>query len=313
MFDKSAPKSTVLVLDIENGSVGSGIVDLSPGQAPRLWAQTRTQVPVMDTRSAARLMQAVSHAASESLLRASEVSAKLRHHAGAVGPVGKVALFMAAPWGVPNLSQGRPDFMHALKETLDPRIHSLFGAVPVGLHAHASAAVHGLRSLYPHEEDVLILSINGELSELLLIEGGHVVGHATAPIGTGTILRTLRAHAGMTLEEARSALKLRHDNEASRAAAAHFAGEFKEAAHELMQGRGRGTVYIVADDGSSSWFAHALGHHSLAGLYPKGGVVRVLRHAHVAPYIASFGSPDLHVALGALYTNAALGHTHRGH
>src|SRR3990167_7759665 len=96
LFSKKPP-TTALILDIENGSVGSCLVKLAPGQAPQLFGEARTAVPLMDTRSAASLSRAVEHAASESLLHASEVAARLRHHAGALPPVSKVVIFMAAP------------------------------------------------------------------------------------------------------------------------------------------------------------------------------------------------------------------------
>jgi hypothetical protein len=167
--------------------------------------------------------------------------------------------------------------------------------------------MHGVRSFYPNEPEVLVLSVNGEVSELLLVENGHVVGHATAPIGLGTVLRTLKSHAGLSQEEARSALRLNHPSEAMHSAAAHFADEFKEAARELWQGRGRGTVLVLAHEPGTEWFARALSHRSLADLFPQGGVVRALRASHVAPYVGSRGTPDAHLYLNALYASAAHG------
>lgn len=304
MFGNKSSHKTVLLLDIENGSVGSALLKLDAGQAPRLFGEERIAVPIMDTRSAHSLSRAVEHAASEALLHASEVSARLRHHANALAPVSKVVIFMAAPWGVPNLAQGRPDFAPAFEE-LAPRIQSLFGDVPTNLHAHASAAVHGLRAAYPHEERALLLSVNGEVSELLLLEDARVVGHATAPIGTNTIVRTLKSHAGMSLEEARSAMKLNHSSEAMQAAAAHFAGEFKQAARELFAGTGQGSVFVLAQEPSAEWFARSLAHQSLAELFPQGGVVRAMRPGHLAPFVAHHGTPDTHLLLDALYTSAA--------
>jgi hypothetical protein len=305
MFGKKSSDKTVLILDIENGSVGSALAKLSPGFAPALFGEHRVAVPVMDTRSAHSLARAIEHAASESLLQASEVSARLRHHAQALAPVGQVVIFMAAPWGTPNLAQGRPDFAPAFGE-LQPRIQSLFGDVPTTLHAHASAAVHGLRVAYPHEENALLVSVNGEVSELLLLEDARVVGHATAPTGLGTLLRTLKSHAGYSEHEARSALRMGQRSEASEAAAAHFAIEVKQAARELFAGTGQGSVFVLAQEPSAEWFARSLAHKSLAELFPQGGTVRALRPAHLAPYVAHSGSLDTHLLLDALYTGASL-------
>ena len=311
MFGTKAPSKTVLVLDIENGSAGSTLVKLAPGQAPALFGASRAAVPLMDTRSAATLARAVEHAASESLLRASEVAARLRHHAGALEPVSRVAVFMAAPWGVPNLSQGRPDFAPAFAE-LSPRIRSLFGDVPVAFHAHASAAAHGLRAAYAPKERALLLSVNGEVSEFLLLEDARVVGHATAPAGLGHILRTLKAHAGMSEHEARSLLRLDAAHagagpagEASGVAAAHFIREFKDTARELLAGRGCGSVFVLAPEHEAQWLARALSHRSLAELFPEGGTVRVVRTGHFAPFVAHHGTQDTHLVLNALYAGAA--------
>lgn len=303
MFGNRSPHKAVLLLDIENGSVGSGLLRLTPGLAPELFGGRRAGVPLMDTRSAAHLLRAVEHATSDAILHASEVSARMRHRTS-LPHVSKAVVFLAAPWGVPNLSQGRPDFAQPLVDALAPRIRALFGDIPMSLHAHASAAVHGMRALYPDEGSALIVSINGEVCELILVESGHVVGHATAPAGLNTVLRTLKSHAGMSEHEARSALKLHH-SEAGEAAAAHFAGEFKEVARELYGGTGRGTVIVLAHEPGAEWFAKALSHRSLADLYPEGGVVRVIRAGHLAPFVGSLGTLDTHLALNALYTSAA--------
>lgn len=304
LFKKKPPETLALILDIENGSVGSCLAKLTPGHAPHLFGETRIMVPVMDTRSAATLARAVEHAASDSLLRASEVAARLRHHGGAA-PVGKVALFLAAPWGVPNLAAGRPDFSPALLDTLTPRIESLFGAVPTTMHAHASAAVHGLRALYPHEQNALLVSVNGEVSELLLLKDGRVVGHATAPIGTGTIVRTLKSHAGLSEHEARSAMRLNKADEAMSAAAEHFAGEFKHTARELFTTHKSSAVFVLAQEPAGEWFGRSLAHKSLADLFPEGGTVKVLRSYHAAPYVSAGHAPDIHLSLNALYTSAS--------
>ncbi len=306
MFGKRSSDKTVLILDIENGSVGSCLAKLSTQEAPVLYGANRIAVPIMDTRSAASLARAIEHAASEALLNASEVSARLCHHGG-VAPVERVSMFMAAPWGTPNLVQGRPDFAPAFG-ALGPRIQSLFGDVPTTMHAHASAAIHGLRALYPQEENALLLSVNGEVSELLLLNNAHVVGHATAPVGINTIVRTLKSHAGISEHEARSAMRLNHQSEASESAAAHYAGEFKQAARELFAGTGQGSVFVLAPEPSVEWFARALGHRSLAELYPQGGVVRALRSGHALPYVSAHGVSDTHLLLDSLYAGASLAH-----
>lgn len=303
MFGTKSPHKAVLLLDIENGSVGSGLVRLSRDAAPELFGARRIGVPLMDTRSAAHLLRAVGHAASDAILHASEVAARMRHRS-ALPRISQAVVFLSAPWGVPNLSQGRPDFADPLVQALTPRLRALFGDIPVNLHAHASAAVHGTRAIYPDTGNALVVSINGEVCELILLQNGHVVGHATAPAGLNTVLRTLKAHAGLTEHEARSALRL-EPTEAMHAAAEHFAGEFKEVARELYGGAGSGDVIVLAHEPGAEWFARALSHRSLADLYPHGGRVRVIRAGHLAPYVGSLGTLDTHLALSALYASAA--------
>lgn len=302
MFGKTKPQETVLLLDIENGSVGSALAHLSAGEAPQLFGEMRAQIPMMDARSAVALARAIEHATSEALLRTSALSAHLRNR-GTAGPVGKVVAFLGAPWGVPNLATGRPDFSPTLTDALYSRVPALFGNVPVSIHAHASAAVHGLRALYPHEHSALLLTVNGEVSELLRLIDSRVAGHATMPVGLHTVLRTLKAHAGMTPEEAHSALKLNLGGEALQAAAAHFAGEFKESARGLLNEEGC-AVFVLAHEPGAQWFARALSHGSLAELFPQGGVVRALRAGHLAPFVGTQGPPDAHLCLSALYANA---------
>lgn len=309
----SARQTSVVLLDIENGSVGSSLMRLTAGEAPCLFGSQRAETPLMDTRSAATLLRAVEHAADESLLRASETASRLRN-AGTLPPVRKAVVFMAAPWGVPNLLEGRPDFSHTLLKKIELRARSLFGDVPVLAHAHMSAAVHGLRALYPDERDALILSVNGEVSELLLLREARVAGYASAPIGVHTVLRTLKSHAGLTSHEARSALRLATRprqgkeglNEALRAAAAHFASEFACAAREMFgtEERGRGSVFVLAHEPAGEWFARALADASLAELFPQGGVVRAMRPGHLHPFVGGHAG-DAHLALGALYAHAA--------
>jgi hypothetical protein len=305
LFTKQPSHKTVLILYIENGSVASAIARVAPGHAPHIVSQERLAVPLMDTRSAASLVRAVEHAASEALLRSSEAAARIRHHGGVPLYIDKVVVFLAAPWGTPNLAQGRPDFATGLTDTLRPRVASLFGDAPIALHAHASAAVHGLRTLYPHEHQALLLSVNGELSELLLLNDAKVVGHATAPVGVGHILRTLKSHAGLTLEEAHSALRLGHISEPLSAAAGYFAEEFGQVAGELMAHQPSSSVFVMAPGATAPWVARSLGHRSLAGLFPQGGVVRAIQGHHVLPFVSVNGLPDLHMSLNTLYTSAA--------
>ena len=47
---KKAPEKTILTLDVEQGSVGSALVRISPNEPPRIFGEFRTHLPLGDTR-----------------------------------------------------------------------------------------------------------------------------------------------------------------------------------------------------------------------------------------------------------------------
>lgn len=310
-FRHKQPHGSVVLMDIENGSVGVSLAHIRANEAPRLFAQNRIIVPLMDTRSASALVRAVAHAAHESLLQASEARTRMQNHTG-TPPVHKVVLFMAAPWGVPNLSEGRPDFSQTLLGAITPTVRALFGDIPIAVHAHASAIVNGMRALHPDERDALIVSVNGEVTELVLLRDARVAGYATAPVGAHTIIRTLKSHAHVTPEEARSALLLATRAagasalaEALQSAATHVAGECAYAARELCGAQGQGDVFVLGHEPVGEWFARTLTKSALADVFSRGGTVRTIRAVHLNPYVEWSGLPDAHLALSALYAHAA--------
>lgn len=75
-------------------------------------------------------------------------------------------------------------------------------------HSFGLPASHALQVLKPDISDALLLDIGAEVTEVLQMKHGALVGRATAPVGSNLYLRTLKTHADMGAAEADSALKL---------------------------------------------------------------------------------------------------------
>src|SRR5882724_6071386 len=69
---------TVLLLDVENGSVGAALVRLDIDKAPRLFGETREFMRAPATRDTTSLMQAIGISARTVLGKVAEVAGRLR-------------------------------------------------------------------------------------------------------------------------------------------------------------------------------------------------------------------------------------------
>ncbi len=311
--DTPARERTVLVVDVENGSVGTALVRLVPQKQPKMFGETRILSPLGSRVTGASLSQDIQHAARSAIRNAGEVAARVRLHpkTQALGTVDSVAVFLAPPWGKPNLEGGRPDFMPEMSDYLRKEVSAVLDEVPVSLYTAAGTAAFGNRSLFA-PDPCLVCNITGEVSELMRMDGHGVVGHATIPTGSHALLRTLRTHGGLSEAEARSAAKLPFNTkhpaaEASRFAAQEFATHFKDAAKELLSPGDVLRVRVIAHEPSAEWFAQALSaDESLAELFPEGGEVRALRAHHLTPHIEAHAEvPDLLLMLEALFVDSA--------
>ena len=294
---------TFLLLDVENGSVASGLLYLEAGEKPKIFGHTRQNLSVARPRSAATLAQSVAHAAREALHHASTVAARIREHnkLSHIGEVGRAEIFLSAPWT--NLDE---KWLHetGVNTELHKTVEEFFGAIPVSSHPFPKVLAEVSGSLFP-EDKTLLVFVGGEITELLLVHGGRVVGRATTPHGHHLLLRTLKAHGGLSESEARSALHLQpsHAGETFAALASHFTREFKDTARELLSGGSAQSVYVVSHEPTGEWFAKVLGSEDLGDLFPDGGTVRALRTHHVAPYLAAHTRPDLVLSLQAIFVD----------
>ena len=284
------------MLDVESGSVGSALVRLEPNEAPHIISEFRAHGRIPPTRSAEILADSIERLAREAFIKASEVAARLRHSGhGALGTVSSIETFLSPPWGRPNLAAGRPDFLPHMQERLQREAQILFDT-PMSFYTAAGAATGGLRAVAPFENDYLLCIATHEMTELLRIHNGQVVGHATIPHGINLPLRTLRTHAGLTQNEARRAMGSGH--EALSPAAEHFANEFREIAPELFAGRAPERAWVVSHAGD--FFAKVLSHESISDLFPEGGIVRALAPHHAHQKLKS-PSQDVFLTLEALF------------
>jgi hypothetical protein len=290
---------TVLVLDIENGSVGSALARMRADGSLTILDETRQHMPIRGGRSADGLAQETQKLVREATVRAAEFASRLRQGPEpSLGVVNNISVFMSPPWGKPNLETGKPDFVPHMKDLLVQETSPYFDA-SLNFYTNAGAATQGMRALSPYEDKYLLCIVTHEMTELLLIYNGAVVGHASMPHGMNLPLRTLKTHGGLSDAEARSALTLRHLTEPLSSATEHYAHEFKNAARDLLDTYVPQQVWVVSPAGE--YFARALSHESLEGLFPQGGRVAAVRPKHFEQHLPGSSSQDLFLILEALY------------
>jgi hypothetical protein len=303
-------EQTILILDVENGSAASALVRISENGQPKMFGEIRTHTTLPMKRDAHKLSSDVEEAVETVLQHASEVAARVRNHPAtfALGDIDSVVVFLAPPWGAPNLAEGKPAFLEGMKGFVKNALGRTVGETPTSFYTSAGSAAFATRALMS-KEPCLVCSVTGEVSELMRMDEQGVVAHATFPSGLHSYLRTLRTHGGLSESEARSAVRLPHNEgrlrEPSEVAAREFATHFKEAAREIMDDTPLIRVALIAPEHVSERLARALTEDaSLQELFPQGGEVRPLRAHHATAHIAAHTeSPDLHLLLGALFAD----------
>lgn len=310
LFRREPEHKTVVVLDIETGSVGGGLVHCAPGEAPRLLGETRIDIAAGTTRDSNTVRERVVHALQSVTHSLAQVAARVRGNqvTAPMGTPSRAVAFVAAPWGVPDLTAGSPRFDTALVSSVE---HALAGTftTPFSVHTRASATLNGARILLPYEDTYLVCMPHGEVSEILEVSGGSVRTHGTLPVGLNTLLRTAMSHGGLHEEEARSIVKslsfggvpphfrepLKHVNE-------HIAAHFTDlAARHGWHAHER--VYSFAHDGD--WFARVLAESSAAKKFGGSAILKPIRAEHFSPHFSGHARvPDLGVMLGGLFVDA---------
>ncbi len=313
MFGRKKPEGkTVLVLDIESGSVAAALVRITPGERPGLFGETRSYLPLSMQRSGSQLTAQVNIALKDVLQKVSEIASRFRNAgAEAVQPMGvinKAVAFYAAPWGVPDLALGTPQFLPDALAGVRAVVESRFGKIQVLPYTTAGLGAFGQSALFGKEPEVLYI-VGGEVSEMLHHDGVGVRGHATLPFGYHTLLRTLQTHGGLSELEARSAAQLPfstpHLREPFMAAAAHLGGHATGTMRELLAGAPTTRVRVMGEEAAALWVSHALtSYEPLGELFPQGGELRSLRRSHMATHFAAHQpTPDLRLMLAGLFAD----------
>jgi hypothetical protein len=292
---KKKSGKTIALVDVDSSSVGSALMHLSRHEAPKLFGETRVDVPLLTTRDAHLLARDIERAVHEALLHTSAVAARLRAHEAVAshGEVESAAVFFSPPWASMHLSGGTADFVEPMRRAAHLSVGATLGQIPTSFHPLGTAAAHGSVLIFPNEAPILLCIINQEVTELLIVSPKTLLGRATVPAGSHVLLRTLMTHGGMDREEARSYLRLPRRND----------DQYSEPLKSSSDFSG---IIVIAQEPLPELLARALARHEgLAELFPEGGTVRAIRTQHVMPYIAAHArTPDLSLMLEALFINA---------
>jgi hypothetical protein len=316
-FFGDTPKTrskTVLLVDIENGSVGSALVRLASGQPPKLFAESRTPFTFLPTRTAPMLLREIEKAVQHSLGQSSLVAARIRGNAkiAPAGDVGEAALFFAPPWAA-LMPHGKDWKLEQEAVSVAARtVGDFFGHIKTHTHASGAALLRASNTLFELPGIVLLCAVTGEVTEVVALSNGALIGHATIPLGSNLIFRTLKTHGEYSLPEAHSLLSLARShsaegvlhNEPLAAAAKHISTHITQAAKQLSSEKIQGMLF-VAPDPLGEWFARAMAAFP-SDAFHSNATVRALHPHHLMPHIAAHGArPDLQILLEALFVDAA--------
>ncbi len=310
---KVPAEKTVLIVDIENGSVGAGLVRITPGKQPKLFAETRVAFSNIQTLSAEKLLKETDKALREALSRTAIVAARMRNHQklAPVGEVSAISVFVASPWALPSISGHTLNWTieKALQDEVRKALLDTFGTTPASFHAAGVASAHATGKLFQNIPPLLLCAVHGEVSELSIVDGGQVLAHATMPLGSNLFTRTLRTHGGYSPAEAQSLLRLsrmtRHETpaeEALYASSNEFASMFNTAAKPLVAHTPVGGILVIAREPVGEWVAQNLGTNDLSSTFDEGTTIQALHTHHLAPHLAAHATkPDLACMIEALF------------
>lgn len=318
LFRPKAPEGkALLLLDVESGSVGGALVYVAREAKPKLFGESREFLPVTFARSSEELLSGIEKALHKVAQHLSTLASRLRHvvegKTEQFGRVEEVVVFLAPPWGIPDLAAGQPTFDPQAQALARTAVEARFGRLPAHFYTSGGLMSFGARSLFEPQQELLFVP-HGEISELVLMGEGGVTAHATLPVGEHALIRTLRSHAGISEAEARSLLRLGYaghssaTNELMRTAGVYVSEQVAEAVRDLLHTEALQGLKVLGREESARWFAQALASHEpLARLFPQNTAARSLRLAHLSPHIAAHeASPDLRLMLGALFVDNRL-------
>ena len=326
LFPKQAPtEKTVLLIDIENGSVGCALVRVPVTKSetgtksnllPKLFAETRIALPITSRLDLPQLMRDTHAALREALSQTSITAARMRTHPklSSVGVISAATVCVAAPWTA-ALVQGEGIDWHIepeLQKLVRRAIEESFGDIRVSFYPTSAAVAHATDYWFDTAPQLLLCTVTAEVTELSLLEGGALAAHATIPLGKRFFLRTLASHAGLSYPEAHSALQLARMStvetpaeEALHAAGTQFASVFTSAARQLQADTSPSGILVVAGEPLGAWIAHMLvGQEALTRTFAEGTPIQALHTHHLTPYLAAHATkPDIICMIEALFIN----------
>jgi hypothetical protein len=305
---KGASAKTVLVLDVESGSVAVALVHLPAKGLPKVLAFRREHLPLSPGRTSGTIAAALEKTLLESLSYISTVAARMRTHTAAeqLGTIESAVVFFAAPWGTPNLTTGKAAYVPGMREFTKSEIQSAFGDIAVSFYTSADAIAYGSRALHKHT-DTLVAALRGELMELLLLNENGPQAYSTVPLGSRSILRTLKTHGALSEHESRSMLALAHANDDFEyeplIAAAHHLSDTLAGSAGLFLPRGvTANIMVVGEHPLGELFARNLAvNPRVADLFAEESTVEVLRPYHLSAMLEPSPVHDPFVLLEALF------------
>lgn len=307
-----AKGSTVLVLDVESGSVASALLRLSPSGNPAFLAYERQEMPLSPTVHSAKISLSLEQTLRHSLLYISEVAARMRTHAPELGygNLSSAVVFLAAPWGVPNLTVRASEYVPGIRDYIKEQIQAAVGNIQVTFYTSADSIAYGSRVLGKHE-DTIVASLRGELLELLLLNATGPRGYGTVPLGSRSVLRTLQTHGALTTHEARSMLALTqhhdHSYEPLLAAGRHLSGHFADGAALLLPANQATSILVVGERALGDWFAkHIAEDPRVTELFSEDSTVEALHPRHMSSLVEVGRVNDPFMLLEGLFVSDKL-------
>lgn len=139
----------------------------------------------------------------------------------------------------------------------------------IGEHSFVSVMYNVVRILFNEKDSFVCLDVSGEMTEILRVKKGEIVTHATFPFGKNTLLRALMSELKQTSRQAQSTFKMYTSNHLDKAQYEKVRTLFAKLAldwrtkleeHVPLIGAHLGTLFVLADDDASTWFAHEVAH-----------------------------------------------------
>lgn len=315
LFGKKGKPSTIAVLDIESGSVGSALIELTHKQKPKLLGQERDTLALRGKPSGDALLSEIEKEIERSLVRLSEISSRMKAYRGE-GSIDRIAVFLHAPWAGVAIKEGRAH-ADAHEDTLS-RLRGPANVleVPVTFHAFATTATPVVHGIFNAPQEALVISIGGEVAELSLLQDGLMRGYATVPVGLNTVLRTLEAHSGVSRHEALSMLSLSRSTrehawaEALAAGVGEITAMLRSGASDLVAGNNRAQqIFVISRDPSADFFARAFTEdEQMHELFAPGTTARAVLPRHASAHLSTYPPrPDVPLLLESLFVDTRFG------